>query len=445
MAIFVSYARRDQAKVQHLVAKIRQLGYEAWADESLRGGQRWWDEILEQIRHCDALLVVVSPASLQSHACTLERQYATMLGRPLLPVLVEPVPHNILPAELAVLQATNYAQPGEAAAFALASAVMRLPAAEPLPDPLPPPPPVPLSYLTSLSHRMSVPILALEEQLDIVGRLETGLRAVDPEEREGARELLTVLARRGDLFVETQRRIDRAMPEPVTPSGPGPAGAPASPVYPGYPGYPGYPAPTGRSSRGLVLALAGGAGVLIIALVASAVVLIGDRGTGPSVTTPNPTSTTAPPDDGPFPNPAEQGLLNYIPSSVKADGDCRRGEMPIDAQAGSITCDPNSAIRVHYYQFSNAQEMNSTFDDTVAGEQLRSGGCEPDQNSEFSGHGTWGTPTAGRVACYLSSGGPWIEWTHDSLKIYSYTFAIGDDNQDLRQQLFDFWLDAGPS
>lgn len=213
MAIFVSYARRDQPKVQHLMGRIQQLGYQTWVDESLKGGQSWWDQILEQIRHCDALLVAVSPASLQSQACIFERQYAAALRKPLIPVVVEPVPFHMLPAELAVLQATSYVEPGETAAFALAGAVAGLPTAGPLPDPLPPPPPIPLSYLTSLSHQVSAAsVLPLQEQLDIVGRLETGLQAADPEERDGAHELLVLLARRGDLFVETKRRIDRAMP-----------------------------------------------------------------------------------------------------------------------------------------------------------------------------------------------------------------------------------------
>jgi hypothetical protein len=211
MAIFVSYARRDRPKVQHLTGRIRQLGRETWLDESLKGGQAWWDEILGQIRRCEALLIAVSQTALQSQACTFERQYAAALRKPLLPVLVEPVAKNLLPAELTVLHVVDYVQPGEAAAYALAGAVTGLPAAGPLPDPLPHPPPVPLSYLTNLSHRVSAPTLGLEEQLDLVSRLETRLQTADPEECDGARELLNRLARRGDLFAQTEGRINRAL------------------------------------------------------------------------------------------------------------------------------------------------------------------------------------------------------------------------------------------
>lgn len=120
------------------------------------------------VRECDALLLLISRSFLASQACLLERQYAT-LGKHLVPVMVAPVPHHILPSELAPLQIVNYVQAGEAAAYALAKAAATIPTARQLPHPLPPAPPVPLSYLNS-------------------------------EERRAARELLEMFCRRTDPY-----------------------------------------------------------------------------------------------------------------------------------------------------------------------------------------------------------------------------------------------------
>jgi hypothetical protein len=39
--VFVSYARNDAERVDALVAGLRQLGYDAWLDKELTGGQAW--------------------------------------------------------------------------------------------------------------------------------------------------------------------------------------------------------------------------------------------------------------------------------------------------------------------------------------------------------------------------------------------------------------------
>jgi hypothetical protein len=100
---------------------------------------------------------------------------------------------------------------------------------------------------------------------------------------------------------------------------------------------------------------------------------------------------------------------------------------------------------VSYYKFKSTQDMVNTYDDLIAGHDLTPASCNPSNNADFSGYGTWGDPVVGRYACYLSDGHtPWIEWTHDGLGIYAYAFAVGDDQQALSQGLYDFWIEAGP-
>jgi TIR domain len=198
MLLFVSYARQDRPKVSSLVAGLELLHHEIWLDEQLSGGQRWWDQILSGIRRCDALLPILSPAALESHACTLERHYAKELGKSVLPILMEPIHTDLLPPDLAVVQYVDYTTPGERAAFQIAGNLAALPPAPPLPDPMPEAPPVPISYLSELGQRVTAPTLSLDEQLALVSRLRMALQRSN--ERDAAIDLLIKLQQRDDLY-----------------------------------------------------------------------------------------------------------------------------------------------------------------------------------------------------------------------------------------------------
>jgi hypothetical protein len=41
--LFVSYSRENRAQVEELVRRLPNLGFQAWVDSSLRGGQSWWE------------------------------------------------------------------------------------------------------------------------------------------------------------------------------------------------------------------------------------------------------------------------------------------------------------------------------------------------------------------------------------------------------------------
>jgi TIR domain-containing protein len=211
MKIFISYARRNQQRVSSVAQRIRQLGHEVWMDNTLAGGQAWWDEILTEIRACDAFVPMVSEASLESEACTSERGYANALGKSVVPVAVEPIRPQLLPADLGRLQLIDYSSPGEDAALDLARALSRVPPAFPLPAELPVPPPVPTSYLTELSTRLSAPSLSPEEQLSLLVTLEQALERArsrnDADERDTVLALVAKLEERPDLYAATERRL----------------------------------------------------------------------------------------------------------------------------------------------------------------------------------------------------------------------------------------------
>ncbi|MEQ7740050.1 toll/interleukin-1 receptor domain-containing protein, partial [Escherichia coli] len=86
--LFLSYAKADAARLALLHDGIEALHHNLWMDRHLDAGHVWWEDILEQIRNCDAMIVAVSPALLESEAASRERSYARQLGKPLLPVMV---------------------------------------------------------------------------------------------------------------------------------------------------------------------------------------------------------------------------------------------------------------------------------------------------------------------------------------------------------------------
>ena len=56
----------------------------------------------------NAVLAAVSRASVNSQACRAERDYATKLGKPILPVAVEHMPAGLIPTDVARLQIIDY-------------------------------------------------------------------------------------------------------------------------------------------------------------------------------------------------------------------------------------------------------------------------------------------------------------------------------------------------
>ena len=94
---FLSYSRTDKDRLAHLLRGLDRLHHHVWMDEQLEGGQQWWDEVLSQIRAADAVIIALSPAVLDSTACLLEFRYARAVGKPVVPVMIDPVNPDLLP------------------------------------------------------------------------------------------------------------------------------------------------------------------------------------------------------------------------------------------------------------------------------------------------------------------------------------------------------------
>ena len=232
--VFVSYARANRPHVEQLVEHLGVLDCQTWFDSSLRGGQDWWEQILDRITDCDVFIAIISREALNSVACRREFDWADALGKPVLPVALQP-PSQALPQRFSRRQIVGYSDPAnrDRAALILAGGLAALPAAQALPEPLPDAPSAPLSYLTELVDRVSTPgFLDHDQQRQILFQLEAAVRSVDPEERRGGRDILERFSSRDDLYADVDRMITSlkgsAAPETdaktvvAEPPGPGP-------------------------------------------------------------------------------------------------------------------------------------------------------------------------------------------------------------------------------
>lgn len=209
--VFVSYSRNNLDIVTQLVQDIQAVGIDVWHDQTLTGGQRWWDQILSNIRECDVFVAALSPDCRDSEACRGELDYAVHLNKTILPVLVaDGVNVRILPHPLNETQVTDYRGRDKGAAFALIRCIQTAAPSPPVPEPLPAPPPVPVSYLSNLTERIdSRAPLDAQDQIRLLFELEAGLReGRSPVE---IRDLLLRLKRRDDLLAKVAVNIDEVL------------------------------------------------------------------------------------------------------------------------------------------------------------------------------------------------------------------------------------------
>ncbi len=231
--VFVSYSRNNLDIVTQLIQDLQAVGVNTWHDQTLTGGQRWWDNILSNIRGCDIFIFALSPESWDSEACRSELGYVVQLGKTILPVLVaDGINLNLLPPPLNEIQVTDYRRRDKEAAFALVKSINTALPAPPLPDPLPTSPHVPVSYLSNLQERIdSTDALNSQDQITLLFELEQGLR--DGRSPTEIRDLLLRLKRRDDLLAKVAIKIDAALksledpaPQPRDKAGLGSAASP---------------------------------------------------------------------------------------------------------------------------------------------------------------------------------------------------------------------------
>jgi adenylate cyclase len=119
--VFVSYARRDKARVAPLVAAIEAKGWTVWWDPDICPGQEFDRQIAAEIRIATAVLVVWTPHSVESRWVRGEAREGLERGI-LVPVRFE---RADLPIDVRTLHTTDFDDWGEDPQSPQAQEVMR--------------------------------------------------------------------------------------------------------------------------------------------------------------------------------------------------------------------------------------------------------------------------------------------------------------------------------
>lgn len=89
--VFISYSRDDKFVAQIVVDKLRSMDHSPWIDFADIGpGKKWEAEIKRAIRESIAVVVVLTPSSVQSQWVKDECMLAEAAGIPIIPILMIP-------------------------------------------------------------------------------------------------------------------------------------------------------------------------------------------------------------------------------------------------------------------------------------------------------------------------------------------------------------------
>jgi hypothetical protein len=86
--VFISYSHPDRAYVEELAAHLAYGGIAVWYDYQIEVGSRFDSVIQQQIDDCSAVIVVLSPDSVDSEWVRREIGYADTRGKPTLPLIL---------------------------------------------------------------------------------------------------------------------------------------------------------------------------------------------------------------------------------------------------------------------------------------------------------------------------------------------------------------------
>lgn len=86
----MSYRRADSAAADALLARLEGEGYGVWLDRSdIAGGKRWRSAAEQALVECDAVVFLISKASLESDEVYKELARAVDLGKAIVPLRLD--------------------------------------------------------------------------------------------------------------------------------------------------------------------------------------------------------------------------------------------------------------------------------------------------------------------------------------------------------------------
>ena len=87
--IFISYAHKDSQKVLPIIDVLIERGFRVWYDAGIEAGTEWPEYIEEHLNNASAVLVFMTPNTVESKNCRNEINYALDLEKEMLIVYLE--------------------------------------------------------------------------------------------------------------------------------------------------------------------------------------------------------------------------------------------------------------------------------------------------------------------------------------------------------------------
>src|SRR5574338_577406 len=86
--VFISYARSDGEAIAKELRRRLEQHFTLWQDRAeMEGGKDWWQQIVEALGHVEYLVLVMTPAALQSSIVRKEWRLARQKGRCVIPLI----------------------------------------------------------------------------------------------------------------------------------------------------------------------------------------------------------------------------------------------------------------------------------------------------------------------------------------------------------------------
>lgn len=96
---FICYSRKDGTVARALCEGLTARKLQVWMDvRDIPGGARWSDEVRAAIDAAGSFVYLASPRSVASKECDREVNFAADNWKPIVPVVIEAVPDDRLPA-----------------------------------------------------------------------------------------------------------------------------------------------------------------------------------------------------------------------------------------------------------------------------------------------------------------------------------------------------------
>jgi hypothetical protein len=89
--VFLSYASDDRQTARRLAEGLRALSLDVWSDESLGPGENWAEQMAKALGQADAMVVLLTPKSVESKWVRRDVEYALSsprFERRLVPVVI---------------------------------------------------------------------------------------------------------------------------------------------------------------------------------------------------------------------------------------------------------------------------------------------------------------------------------------------------------------------